>query len=166
MKIFALALLLLAAPAGARQSPCDAPENAQFDFWLGTWEVHANGQLAGRNVITKIHDGCTLQEEYAAAGSGYAGKSFNWYDAQSKQWRQVWVDSGGTRLDLRGGLTDGSMVLVGERVTDQGTVVDRITWTPRGDGTVRQRWELSADGGETWRTLFDGVYKKAEGTSE
>jgi hypothetical protein len=33
----------------------------------------------------------------------------------------------------------------------------RITWTPR-DGGVRQLWEVSSDGGTTWRTAFDGRY--------
>ncbi len=49
------------------------------------------------------------------------------------------------------------MVLSGSRVTPQGeTVVDRITWTPHDDSTVRQHWEMSSDEEQTWSTLFDG----------
>lgn len=33
---------------------------------------------------------------------------------------------------------------------------ERITWTPNADGTVRQHWEQSTDGGKTWTTAFDG----------
>jgi hypothetical protein len=155
-------LLLLAATAGAQSpaGPCAAPENAQFDFWLGTWEVHAQGRLAGHNTITRIHGGCTLLEEYTAAGGPYEGKSFNWYDPGAGRWHQVWVDNGGTRLNLAGGLVDGSMVLTGDRRVGDGSVADRITWTPHDDGTVRQHWEQSDDGGGTWTTLFDGLYRK------
>ena len=38
---------------------------------------------------------------------------------------------------------------------------DRITWTPNGDGTVRQLWESSTDGGATWSVAFDGTYRHA-----
>jgi len=39
------------------------------------------------------------------------------------------------------------------------TIYDRITWTPRADGTVRQLWETSADG-KTWSAIFDGLYSR------
>ena len=35
------------------------------------------------------------------------------------------------------------------------------------DGTVRQLWELSGDGGLTWQVLFDGLYRHPdEGASK
>jgi hypothetical protein len=39
-------------------------------------------------------------------------------------------------------------------------VMQRISWTPGPDGSVRQLWETSADGGKTWETAFDGKYVK------
>jgi len=161
MRSFALVILLLATAAvvQAVSLPCDSPAAADFDFWIGTWEVHAGGKIAGRNTIEKIHGGCTLLEQYEAAGGPYEGSSFNWYEAVENRWHQVWVDNGGTRLDLEGGLVDGSMVLSGERLAREQTAVDRITWTPNDDGTVRQHWEVSWDSGTTWETLFDGLYK-------
>jgi hypothetical protein len=155
-------LVALAAPDWAGAGPCDAPQNGQFDFWLGNWEVHAGGEIVGYNTITKIQDGCTVVEDYRAAAGGYAGRSFNWWDPAASRWHQVWVDSGGTRLQLTGGLHDGSMVLTGDRLRDGELVSDRITWTPHADGTVRQHWEISADGGLTWGTLFDGLYTRRE----
>ncbi len=41
-----------------------------------------------------------------------------------------------------------------------GAHVDRITWTPNDDGTVRQHWQTSEDGGKTWKTEFDGRYER------
>jgi len=41
------------------------------------------------------------------------------------------------------------------------TITDRITFTPRADGTVRQFWQASRDGGTTWTTSFDGIYRRS-----
>jgi len=60
-------------------------------------------------------------------------------------------------LHLSGGLDGKKMVL---RSTRPGAHVDRISWTPNDDGTVRQLWESSEDGGKTWTTAFDGRYER------
>jgi hypothetical protein len=39
-----------------------------------------------------------------------------------------------------------------------GGVRQRVTWTPRADGSVRQHWESSRDGA-SWHTDFDGIYR-------
>ena len=54
------------------------------------------------------------------------------------------------------------MVLQGTSVTPRGTSLNRITWTPNQDGTVRQHWENSRDEGATWQTVFDGLYTRKE----
>ena len=104
-----------------------------------------------------------LHERYTT-GSGYSGESLNTYDTGRRQWHQTWVDSGGTLLVLAGGLVDRSMVMSGvtRSPTDPtGTVQQRITWTPSADGSVRQLWESSTDGGKTWTVVFDGRYVRA-----
>ncbi len=152
------------APAGAQQqqSPCAGEQHRQFDFWVGDWDVTnlANGQTAGHNVITSILGGCVLHESYDTSG-GYAGQSYNAYDRQSGKWHQTWVDNTGLVLKIEGGLEDGKMVLSGPGVNARGQdILNQITWTPHEDGTVRQTWLISADGGETWSTAFDGLYRK------
>lgn len=144
----------------APQTNCPQPEARQFDFWVGEWTVTSNGKPAGDNRISNLHGGCTLFEEYTAARGGYEGKSFNYYEPTDGKWHQVWVDNGGLRLHLAGGLTDGSMILSGSRKAGEQTVVDRITWTPNDDGTVRQLWESSTDDGGTWTVAFDGLYTR------
>jgi hypothetical protein len=144
--------------------PCSAAEHRHFDFWIGVWTVTlSDGRTAGANRITSILNGCVLLEEWTGAGGG-EGKSFNLYDAQRKQWRQTWVDGQGGILELQGGLNDaGEMVLVGEQPVrnGSGTARNRITWTPKGRDEVRQHWEVSTDGGTTWRSLFDGTYRRS-----
>jgi hypothetical protein len=162
----ALSLVLLGATAPPAPSPaprCDAPENRQFDFWAGDWDVTdaARGKPAGTNAVTLILGGCVLQEKWRGV-EGMEGTSFNIYDRADGRWHQAWVDSRGVRLDLAGGLRDGKMILDGpERKTPRGPVVrDRITWTPLPDGRVRQHWEVSPDAGATWTDAFDGIYAR------
>ncbi len=93
-----MALALLSLPLLAIAQPCAEPESAQFDFWVGRWEVYAQGKLAGHNTISRIHGGCTLLEEYSAAGSAYEGRSFNYYDPTDEQWQQAKKDTIGGLL--------------------------------------------------------------------
>jgi len=39
-------------------------------------------------------------------------------------------------------------------------VVNRITWTPNDDGSVRQLWEVLNVTENKWTIAFDGLYKK------
>ena len=138
---------------------CSGPEHRQFDFWLGHWQVSDTaGSVVGTNHITLVANGCGLSETWIGE-NGNTGTSLNWYEPATGKWYQLWVGVG-YYLRLSGGLEDGSMVLSGERETPQGTVVDRISWTPLADGDVRQHWEVSSDSGNSWQTLFDGLYER------
>lgn len=149
--------------AQADAAPCATAEYRQFDFWLGDWEVrNPAGELVGRNTITSRLDGCALHEHWRGA-SGSVGESLNAYDRRTGTWHQSWVSAAGMVLRLEGAWRDGSMVLEGQLIEDGTFQLQRITWTPAGDGSVRQVWEQSADGGATWTTAFDGIYRKAGG---
>jgi len=65
-------------------------------------------------------------------------------------------------LTLTGGLVTGKMVMEQREpaAADGKIQVQRITWTPLEDGRVRQQWEVSNDGGATWKTAFDGYYAR------
>ena len=159
--------VLLAAEEATESAPaarCTGPEHRQFDFWLGEWNVSSNGQVAGSNSVVSIQGGCAVQENWRGAGEGgITGTSLNAYDRERGVWHQTWVDSGGTLLQLEGGLADGVMVLEGERPTPLGKGVTRhrIAWTPNPDGSVRQLWEASQDEGVNWTVIFDGLYLDA-----
>jgi hypothetical protein len=114
----------------------------------------------GTNRITREYGGCVLQEHWEARGpQKQTGSSFNTYSVPGRHWHQTWVDSTGGFLLLDGAFADGQMVLSGEMPGRQGgTVRHRISFTPRADGTVRQFWETSRDGGKTWTVAFDGIY--------
>lgn len=154
------------APSGAPGAkppdpPCSTPEHRQFDFWVGDWNVKdPQGTQAGTNLITREFDGCVVQEHWVGA-RGMRGGSFNIYSAGTKTWHQSWVDSNGTLLLLEGEFKDGKMQLAGEGPTPLGAKrMHKISWEPRKDGTVRQFWQLSDDGGKTWTVAFDGTYER------
>jgi hypothetical protein len=65
-------------------------------------------------------------------------------------------------LQLEGELIDGAMRLQGTGLTPEGATFNRVTWTPRPDGTVRQLWETSTDRRRSWQTVFDGVYRRIQ----
>jgi hypothetical protein len=155
-----------AAVSTARElaMPCESmPEARQFDFWVGQWRVEdAGGTYAGDNHIRKVELGCMLVESWTGQ-SGGTGTSINYYDPVNEQWVQNWVGLN-LLIDLRGGLSDGSMVLEGTIHYFRGGTTSpfRGTWTPMPDGVVRQHFEQSADDGQTWTTWFDGYYHPIE----
>lgn len=144
--------------------PCmKTPEFGQFDFWVGTWDVHmADERQAGINEITKEQGGCVLVERWTSARGG-TGMSLNYYEPDAAQWVQIWVGADGSLIDIRGGLEeDGSMLLVGfiQTVGQADRHPFRGRWTLLDDGRVRQHFEESEDDGATWQESFDGYYTR------
>lgn len=157
-----LALVLTHGPAAAQEQPtekpCSAPEYRQFDFWIGKWEVqNPDGKVVGKNTIRKRLDGCMLTEEWEGVAGG-KGFRINYYDDQQDTWTQTYRDNRGRIAswpDLVGGVRDGAMVL--ESVAG-GEPMSRWAWTPISKKKVRQMAEVSEDGGQTWKIVWDSYY--------
>lgn len=140
--------------------PCEEGEHfADFDFWVGSWDVFTgDGNKAGSNVISRVENGCALQELWTSAG-GTTGRSLNFYDPNRGKWRQHWVSPTGLLIDIEGGLVDGSMVLEGIVYYFSGLQADfRGTWTPLEDGRVRQYFEQHDAASDSWQPWFEGFY--------
>lgn len=163
MPIPSAVLLALALQANPPASPCAGVEFHQFDFWIGEWDVSTpDGKPAGSNRIEALHGGCVLNEHWEGAQGGQ-GSSLNAWDARTGRWRQFWADRSGGVLQLEGGWDGTSMVLTGSHPGADGAAqVQRITWTPNADGSVRQHWEQSTDGGQQWTSAFDGHYVRRQ----
>lgn len=165
----ALAISLpLACPA---QSCRDEPALQALDFWVGEWEVDAGGSRAGHNRIEKILDGCVIREDWTGT-DGSRGQSWFFLDPALRTLRQIWLTDralrpGGAKdKHLVGRPLEGALRFQGEiPLPDGRRVLDRTTLRPLPDGSVRQRIEVSRDGGETWQVNFDAVYRRA-GTTE
>lgn len=166
---YAVSLLFGVGLKDAAANPAPAApipdECHQFDFWLGEWDVTSpDGQHQGTNKIESVAGSRALSEQWAgnpAAGNG-SGRSLTAWNSEKKAWQQFWIGSDGGVLELAGGLRGGSMILSGEHQSGENHLLERITWTPQSDGSVRQLWEQSSDAGTKWTIVFDGRYTKAK----
>jgi hypothetical protein len=149
--------------AQAARPTCDSAVYRQFDFWVGDWEVTTAGKPAGTNLVTREENGCVIHEHWTGSNGG-TGQSLNFYDRGDGQWHQVWVSNSGGVLNLAGSFADGTLTFRGETKQADGTrLTHRLSFHLNSDRTVRQFWEVSSDGGTTWATSFDGVYRKRKG---
>jgi hypothetical protein len=153
-------------PSGPPPTPCATAERSRaFDFWLGTWDVHpwatpgVSGPRLGTNRITTIVGGCALLEVWTSARGG-TGQSYNWFDTNLGNWRQLWIDQGGNTLDYTSGeYRDGAMRFSGWTLGANGArVLQKLTFFNVHRDTVRQLFESSSDSGRTWASAFDARY--------
>lgn len=151
--------------AKKNQRPCAyTPENRQFDFWLGEWNVSTTqGAVpSGSSKIELILEDCVVQEYWKSLNSPYAGKSYNIYNASLKRWEQYWVDSIGGNIFFYGGLKDGVMdYWTDDLPQPDGTKLKRhLQFFKLGSDTVRQFSQGSSDGGTTWQVEYDFTYTR------
>lgn len=165
----AAAWFLAASCHAEGRDSCTASEiHRSLDFWVGAWEVRVDGQIVGHNRIEKTAGECALVEHWKGV-SGGVGTSLFWVDPESEQWRQVWVTDnplsrGGTKEKAQVPAPGGAVRLQGEiPLPAGGSYLDRTTLTPGEDGTVRQLIEISTDGGDSWRPVFDAEYRRKAG---
>lgn len=159
---FSLFALSNAQNQGA--SPCTSnPVYRSFDYWIGEWDVYGAKGKAGESKIELILDSCIILENWTGENSGYAGKSFNTYNAATKQWQQTWVDNaGGTIEFLRGKAEESKMTYWADKIPgkDGKTFDRRLTFFKLDENKVRQLGERSDDGGKTWKTEYDLEYRR------
>ena len=154
-------LLPARAAADAAKAGCTNPENHQFDFWVGDWDVFdvdTPTTLVARVQVDRILGGCVLREDYRDT-EGHMGQSFTVYDAPRRNWHQSWVTNRGQLLLLDGGMREGAIVLNAMERTVEGS--DRQiqgTWRAV-TGGVRETAVRSTDGGSTWTPWFDLMFR-------
>lgn len=142
---------------------CCTISHKQFDFWIGEWEVYDTlGNTIGTNSIDKLVSNCALSEHWQGT-SGVEGRSYSYYNTSDSTWNQLWIDSSGSNLVLKGKLIGKSMVLESTFVQARnvGWYKNRVTWTPSNDGSLTQIWDIVSKNEETLRQIFKGVYIKA-----
>ena len=141
--------------------PCRArPEFRQLDYWVGDWRVVNGTTPLGTNRVELVNGDCTVQENWMSAGAGGGGKSWSFYDASIRKWRQVFIFDTGGIWEYTGEWRDGAMRF--ERpvaaTPNAPASVQRMTFFPIARDSVRQFIQSSADGGKTWTVDFDGMY--------
>lgn len=145
-------------------NPCrHQPESAQFDFWVGDWDVYVNGQMIARNIITREMNGCIIHERYQTSNGLIRGESINYYDAVARKWKQNWVSSANNIIYLEGASPEPGVMRLDGTSTSAGSPVQlqRVTWTRQPDGGLTQSVSVSNDSGATWSQGFLGTYVRS-----
>jgi ketosteroid isomerase-like protein len=141
---------------------CKNAEYRQFDFWLGDWDVfESDGTTRAAHVrVERALDGCALYEFYEDP-SGLRGQSVSLYDRARNVWHQTWVTNRGQLLSIEGRADGREMRLSGSyRGAGGENTQVKATWKPEGRD-VRETAATSIDGGKTWKTWFDLVFRPA-----
>ena len=156
----------LVEQAKHNQSPCDYKlENRQFDFWVGDWDVVTTNEdsPAGISHIERAIGNCVIWENWTSRGnSGYAGKSYNIYNADLKRWEQFWADNQGGMIHFYGGLANGVMDFYTDEIPQaDGTRLKRhLQFFNLGPDKVRQFSRGSTNDGKTWAVEYDFTYNR------
>jgi hypothetical protein len=97
----------------------------------------------------------------AQQGLLFAGKSFNSYNAATKQWQQNWIDNtGGSNEYLTGHFENDAMYFMSRPFTNgKNTSIRKLTFFKLKEGKVRQLGEISNDDGKTWTVEYDLEYR-------
>ena len=148
----------------ANAHPCAADPNFHtFDFWIGEWDVQPTAQPRGpigsgsTSIIEPQLEGCTIQENWLPRAGVGAGKSFNTYNASTKQWEQYYIDAFGTITFYKGTFhDDGNLYYEADQFGSSSRI--RMTFFNQGPNQVRQLGHISTDGGKTWAVTFDLTY--------
>lgn len=170
--ILALSSLIVFLPmfllAGIEEQPkpCSTEEAAQFDFWLGEWQLHWTNKdgikIEGTNSITRILGDCTTYEHFKDPSSGYEGMSYSVYSSVRKKWLQTWVDSQGSYLDFVGEFMDGKMIMQRKTRIAENEILQRMIWYNIARNEFDWNWEKSSDGGKSWDVVWQIHYTRIE----
>ncbi|MEP7163768.1 MAG: DUF1579 family protein [Ferruginibacter sp.] len=166
MKHLLLTILIAATSlqsfAQNNQKPCTAPEAAQFDFWVGSWDLYSADTITGTNTIYKIMDGCAVQENFESQKMRYSGKSWSMYDPQLKLWQQTWIDNQGGFIYLSGKFENGTMTLTTEarKMPNGKEQTYRMVYHNISKDSFDWDWESTTDNGTTWINGWHIHYKR------
>ena len=165
--IFCLIHTLIAQQKPPATQPCDRPEQKQFDFWVGDWDLTTPGAKQGEvnhstNSIKRILGGCIVQENFLGGdATPLLGMSVSVFDPVASKWKQTWVDNQGAYLDFVGDFKDGQMILSREAARPDGTrVLQRMVWKNITANELDWSWERSKDKGQTWEVMWPVHYKR------
>lgn len=150
------------SPTTGCQPGGPAEQARQLDFWLGDWTVSAaNGRALGSSTVTTDLSGCLVEERFSTP-KGHEAVSFAYFDFYEQRWFRTYIDNRGERLELMGDVGAEPMVLSGEESGPgaSGSVLVRVSLDPAGPDSVSQRFEVSRDGGVTWRQSTELVYQR------
>jgi len=149
------AMLCAAEPLHAQ---CESVTHHEFDFVVGNWLVRdSSGQAIGTVTVSHEYGGCVLIERWRGVGNSSEGLG---YQAGSRTWHRDFIDHGGLILAFDGKRDGATMAMTGKDYQSDIVRMHRVTWAPKGDGSIEERWQTSTDAGQSWRMHFYGVLER------
>jgi hypothetical protein len=143
----------------------DAPDPLgadALDFWLGDWELTWGESGRGTNRIERTVGGRVIQETFEGHGprGTLLGFSISIREGTDGPWRQTWVDSTGSYLDLLAVEVDGRISFQRTSLEDGVNVTQRMVWLDVTPSSLRWEWQRSIDGGDSWETTWAIDYRR------
>ena len=152
--------------------PGAPPETRQFEFMLGDW----HGSITSRDSIgretsveifwtgTYILDGWAIRTDWRiplSSGAANHGSMLRAYDARQRRWHVAEFYTPGLELRTFTARVAGSeMIQLGETETASGRVMSRRTFFNITPDQYENRYEVSSDGGRTWREQSRSVVRR------
>jgi hypothetical protein len=138
----------------------DRPEFRQLDFWLGDWEVFNKDQKLSNTRVEHILNDCALAETWQPVEGGHAGHGVSTYDPLTQKWEYFWVADNAYMSHWTGVLIDNEMRFATEQTRDGVTKLRRWSLIRMPNGSVRELSVGSSDGGKTWVTEYDFMWRR------
>jgi len=158
-QLLLLAILFL----GFNASSQDSTIYKAFDFWVGDWEanwIDANGNMIiGSNLIAKELDGKVIRETFTDPSTGFLGTSISVYSPADSSWHQAWADNSGGYINFKGIVDEGVRIFQTDPVKNgDDSIVRRMMFYNIQADSFDWDWEVSKDGGETWKLAWKIKY--------
>lgn len=132
-----------------------------FDFWLGEWRGEWGEGLTCVNRVSRSLDDRVILEEFRSdPPEPLLGMSVSVYDERLELWRQTWVDSEGSYIDLVGAPAgDTAMTLEHAGTLDGEPAAYRMRFLDVTEAAFRWEWEVSRDG-TAWEPRWTIAYRR------
>ena len=152
------ALLCAAEPLGAQFS---SARQHQFDFVVGNWLVRDSaGRATGTVSVSPEYGGCVLIERWHGAAKSGEGLGVIGYQPARGTWHRDYLDPTGIASAFDGRVDGATMTMTGTDYQSEAVRLNRVTWKRQGDGSIEERWQVSTDGGRTWRGRSFAVLRR------
>lgn len=159
-------VLAAASPAASQEnaapSCAEDPLFSQFDYLLGTWDVHRQGRKIAQVHWEKALNGCGITEQWVSINPGRGdGLGLMTYSRLRSSPTYYWIsDSGGNTVYVAAEVGPNDITFLTEtpHPSGTGTRARRFQLALQPDGTVLERSTASDNGGPyepefelTWR---------------
>ena len=174
------------AAAKTASQPAERDGQHDFDFELGTWNIHLKRRLHpltgsttwvefdGTSVTRQVWDGRSQLEEFetdSPAAGHIEGLTLRLYNPQTHQWSLYWANSEGGPIfpPQVGEFKNGRGEFYGQDTLNGRLIFIRFVWSNTNTNTPHFEQSFSDDGGKTWEVnwitdqtrISEDVFKSA-----